>query len=371
MRNNPLSLGRAVVCVPARNEAEVLPRLVRSLDRQIGSGDGALLRVVILANNCTDETVSLIREMERNGETRHLDLRVIEAVVPREVAHVGTARRMALDAGADWLDSDGVEDAVLLSTDADAVAAPGWARANLAALENSELVGGRLVIETEESENRDPEIHALHRRIEQYWVAVRALEEAIDPPAHDPAPRHGDHVAASLALRAALYREVGGLPAIPCGEDNALVAKVRLAGGRVRHCPHVSISVSDRGTGRVTGGMATEMARRARVVAGVEEYRLPPASHWLAVIERQRAFRLAWSAKGGPEAGLRALGVSAEDIAAIQPGTCVNAIAFAERVGERVGDIGPEPAHVPLDEAIAGLDALLARLIDRRTARVA
>lgn len=122
---------------------------------------------------------------------------------------------------------------------------------------------------------------------------------------------------------------------------------MRLAGGRVRHCPHVSISVSDRGTGRVTGGMATEMARRARVVAGEEDYLLPPASHWLAVIERQRAFRLAWNAKGGPEAGLRALGVSSEDIAAIDSGTCVNAIAFAERVGERVGEIGPEPAHVP------------------------
>ncbi|GJE16598.1 glycosyltransferase [Methylobacterium marchantiae] len=371
MRKTAHSLGRAVVCVPARNEAEVLPRLVRSLDRQIGSGDGALLRLVILANNCTDEMVSLIREMERNGETRHLDLRVIEATVPREVAHVGTARRMALDVGADWLDAEGIRDGVLLSTDADAIAAPGWAQANLAALENAELVGGRLVIETEESESRSPEIHALHRRIESYWVAVRALEDAIDPPAHDPAPRHGDHVAASLALRAALYRHVGGLPALACGEDNALVAKVRLAGGRVRHCPHVSISVSDRGTGRVTGGMATEMARRARVVAGTEAYLLPPARHWLAVIERQRAFRLAWTAPGGPEAGLRSLGVPAEDIAAIDPATCPNAIAFAERLGERVGEIGPEPAHVPLDEAIAGLDALLAQLIDRRTARVA
>lgn len=371
MRSDPLSLSRAVVCVPARNEAEALPRLLRSLDRQIGSGDGAALRVVILANNCTDETVRLLRAMEAGGEIRHLDLRIIEVAVPPQLAHVGTARRMALDTGADWLDADEVLDGVLLSTDADAIAAPGWVRANLAALEQAELVGGRLVIAPEAAMDRASGTAALHQRIERYWVAVRALEDAIDPPVHDPAPRHGDHVAASLALRADLYRKVGGLPVLPCGEDNALVAEIRRAGGRVRHCPDVWISVSDRGTGRVTGGMATEMSRRERVAAGREDYRLPPARHWLAVVEHQRALRLAWSASGGPEAGLLALGASTDDIAAIDPATCPNAIAFAERAGARIGLTDPEPDHVPLDEAIAGLDSLLAELDDRLAARVA
>lgn len=359
MPESPHSLGRAVVCVPARNEAEVFPRLLRSLDRQDGAGDAARLRVVVLANNCTDDTVALIRAMERAGGTARLDLRPIEARLPAAQSHVGTARRMALDAGADWFDAEGIRDGVLLSTDADAVAPPDWVLANLRALDRAELVGGRLVIDGGAAP-RPAALAALDRRIERYWAGVRALEEALDPPPHDPAPRHGDHVAASLALRADLYRRIGGLPPLACGEDNALVSNVRLHGGRVRHCPAVSITVSDRGAGRVQGGMATEMARRARVAAGTEAYRLPPARHWRAEIERRRAWRRAWAAGAERGLALRELGFSAEDVAAIAPETCPNDIALVERIAVRFGSgiaTGAEPE--PLEDALAGLDAML------------
>ncbi len=368
MRRTEPSLGRAVICVPARNEAEALPRLVRSLDAQVGSGDAARLRVVVLANNCTDGTAEVLRGMERNGDIPHLALRVIEARIAPPDAHVGTARRMALDAGADWLQRDGVADGVLISTDADAVAPADWVRANLAALEDAELVGGRLVID---GAARDPALDDLHRRIERYWAGVRTLEELLDPPPHDPAPRHGDHVAASLALRADLYRRIGGLPALACGEDNALVAKVRLQGGRVRHCPAVSIAVSDRATGRVEGGMATEMTRRVRVVAGLADYRLPSAAHWRALIARRRALRLAWDAEHGSEAALAGLGIAPDDIAAIDPAGCPNAIALVERVEARIGEGLPEPEFQPLDRVLTELDAMIAQIRHGAVARVA
>lgn len=362
-----LSLNRGVVCVPARNEAEALPRLLRSLDRQEGAGDGARLRVLVLANNCTDATADTVRAMARGGELPNLDLAVIEATIPPPDAHVGTARRRALDAGAEWLSREGVADGVLLSTDADGIVPADWVRANLRALRRAELVGGRLVLQADAGADA-PALRALHTRIEEYWSAVRGLEEALDPPAHDPAPRHGDHVAASLSLRADLYRAVGGLPVLPCGEDNALVSRVRRHGGRVRHCPHVSVAVSDRGIGRVQGGMATEMTRRARVAAGAEAYRLPPAAHWRALIERRRAVAAALTHRDGVVAGLAALGIAPSDIAAIDPATCPNAIALVERVEARIGEGIPEAVSVPLEEALAGLHAMLAAL---RPARVA
>ncbi|GJD97784.1 glycosyltransferase [Methylobacterium iners] len=347
------SFRRAVVCVPARNEAEVLPRLLGSLGSQDGV-EGLRLRVVVLANNCSDDTAGAAR---RAAEEAGLDLRLIEASLPPEAAHVGTARRMALDAGAAWLEAEGVADGVLLSTDADALAPPNWVTANLRALEGAELVGGRLVIDDSHAPP-DAALAELHRRIECYWAGIRALEAAIDPPSYDPEPRHGDHVAASLALRADLYRAVGGLPVIPCGEDNALVALVRRHGGRVRHCPAVSIRVSARRNGRVEGGMATEMLRRSRVVAGHEDYRLPPAGFWRALIERRRDWRLAWNAVDR-QGALRALGIGSADLAAIGAGPGLNDIAFVERMDAHRGPLAPEPDPVPLGAAIAGIDDLL------------
>ncbi|GMA77575.1 hypothetical protein GCM10025880_39920 [Methylorubrum aminovorans] len=183
--------GPAVVCIPARNEAERLPRLLRALAAQDGFSADAPLRVVIVVNNCTDGTVEAVRALEGSGALSTLALRLIEATFPAAEAHVGTARRRALDVGAAWLESEDAPDGVLLTTDADARLAQGWVAANLRALEGAEIVGGRLVIDDEG--NADPALAAFHARVERYWSGVRALEDALDPPPHDPAPRHGDH----------------------------------------------------------------------------------------------------------------------------------------------------------------------------------
>ncbi|TXM67082.1 glycosyltransferase [Methylobacterium sp. WL120] len=350
---------QAVVCVPARDEEVCLPRLLRSLAAQDGIAADVRLRVLIVANNCTDGTVAAVRAMQAADIAPTLAIRVVEAQLSGAEAHVGTARRMALDAGAAWLEADGCPDGILLTTDADARVPRGWLAANLRALEGAEIVGGRLVIDPEDAV--DPALADLHARIERYWASVRRIEDALDPPLHDPAPRHGDHTGASLALRAALYRSVGGLPALPRGEDNALVARVREAGGRLRHCPDVSVMVSDRAAGRAQGGMATEMMRRAATARAGLPYRLPAPRHWETVIARRAALRRTWLGLEGTarHAALAAFGLTVADLAAIDPDACVNDIAFVERASPlcEAAD-GPAP-EMDLDDALAGFDAIL------------
>lgn len=352
-------LVEAVVCIPARDEVRCLPRLLRSLAVQDGISADAPLRVLIVANNCTDGTVAAVRAMQAAGETTTLAIRLVEAHLERAEAHVGTARRMALDAGAAWLEADGCPDGVLLTTDADARVPRTWLVANLRALEGAEIVGGRLVIDPED--DTDPALADLHVRIERYWAAVRRIEDALDPPPYDPAPRHGDHTGASLALGVSLYRRVGGLPVLPRGEDNALVARVREAGGRLRHCPHVSVLVSDRAAGRAQGGMATEMVRRAATARAGLPYHLPAPSHWEAVIARRAALRHAWTGTNGAarRAALLALGLTEADLGAIDPEACSNDIAFVERASPRCEAAdGPAP-EMDLDAALAAFDAIL------------
>ena len=320
----------AVVCVPARNEARRIGTLLASLAAQTVATVARPLKVVIVSNNSTDATADVVRGFAHEAR---LNIRLLDIALPPDRAHAGAARRLAMDAGAAWLEGEGSTKGVLISTDADAVAPGNWVAANLEALVRADLVGGRLVV-ARDTDAPAP-LLAMHARIERYWAAVRALEERIDPPAHDPAPRHGDHTGASLALRAALYRAVGGVPEIPNGEDNALVSAVERAGGRVRHCPHVSIEVSARETGRADGGMAAEMVRRRETFAGAAPYLLPGADFWRARLERRAEWRAEWSLAGGD---------------------CPNAIAHVARREAGAARETPEP--VPVEVATAALEAM-------------
>ena len=337
----------AIVCIPARDEEERLPALLASLAAQDGFGPEAQLGIVVLANGCSDATASRAQAFA----AERLAIRVIEAHFAPTEAHVGTARRRALDEGAAWLEAEGLADGILLSTDADATLPPNWAQANVAALAKAEIVGGALVIAADEA----PGLAALHEAVARYWRAVRAIEDQLDPPAHDPAPRHGDHTGASLALRVSTYRDVGGLPALPRGEDNALVTRIVQAGGRLRHDPAIHVAVSDRTTGRASDGMATDMARRLAVMRGEDAYRLPHPDHWRDFVGRRAALRAAWHR--GPDAALAALrenGLDADAIAAVDIATCPNDIAFVERASARL--VLPEPDHLPVEEALALFD---------------
>ena len=150
-------------------------------------------------------------------------------------------------------------------------------------------------------------------QVARYWASVRALAERIDPVAHDPWPRHGDHTGASLALTLTAYEAAGGVPPIPTGEDIALVAAVERQGGRVRHDPDVWTAVSVREDGRAAGGMAAEMRRRRLLAETGEPQLVPNAGYWQAALRRRRALRLAFAADPGLAQG------------------CVNHIAYVAR----------------------------------------
>ncbi|MGU3359789.1 hypothetical protein ACLBWX_05585 [Methylobacterium sp. M6A4_1b] len=117
--------------------------------------------------------------------------------------------------------------------------------------------------------------------------------------------------------------------------------------------------------------MATEMLRRARVAEGLERYTLPPAAHWRALIERRRALASCFADPAGVTASLRKFGISKNDLAAIDLATCPNAIALVERVEAQVGEGIPEAVPIPLDDALAGLHAMLAETQGVPAARVA
>ena len=266
-----MSSQRLCVCVPARNEAAQLPILLDALAAQTVAGR---IAVALCINNTDDDSVAVVADIAARQASR-LDVRIDECALTPRVAHVGTARRRAMDAGLALLDGGGL----LLSTDADCRPPPGWIAANLAAFANgADIVGGRIVLD--DAEPIAPGVVATMARYDRYWAAVREIEDTIDPSPHDPPPRHGDHTGASLAIDAALYRAAGGVPAVACGEDRALVIAAVGAGGRLTHPLSVWTRVSARTQGRAAGGMAAAMGRLSDTIAHGDAPRVTGFDHW-------------------------------------------------------------------------------------------
>src|SRR5271169_4489500 len=72
-----------VIALPVRDEEERLPRCLRALAQQfdrLGQPiPPALVRIVVFANNCTDQSARFARRL---GESWSLDIRVVEASLP-------------------------------------------------------------------------------------------------------------------------------------------------------------------------------------------------------------------------------------------------------------------------------------------------
>jgi hypothetical protein len=264
---------RFCVCVPARNEADYLPRLLTALANQDLAG---AIPVAICINNSTDSSAADVAAVQGRWADR-LDIRVEDVIFPQERAHAGTARRTAMDAGVRRLGQ--AAGGVLISTDADARPPRSWLAANLDAIAaGADMVGGRLVLD--EDEGAPSSVLELRAFWDAYWEAVRKVEDLCDPDPGDPAPRHGDHTGASLAITVSAYARADGVPVIPSGEDRALVIAAQAQGARLRHPLSVWTRVSARTIGRAAGGMAEDMMRLHAQAQADGPILAPDLTHW-------------------------------------------------------------------------------------------
>jgi Glycosyltransferase like family 2 len=254
-----------VVAIPVRDEEERLPACLRALAQQrnrLGQSiPPILVRILVFANNCADQSADLARKL---GAGLSLDVRVVEAQLPPSSAHAGAARRAVMDLAEAWLEEGGERDGVILTTDADSQVAPNWIAENLAAFEaGAEAVLGRIDLDGEGKFL--PE--ALHRRGELEDAYERLLTELswlLDPLEHNPWPHHATISGASLGVTRTAYCRVGRLPRIPLGEDKALIALLSRQDARIRYCPTAHVITSGRTDGRAPGGVADTLAIRSR-----------------------------------------------------------------------------------------------------------
>lgn len=242
-----------VAAIPVRNEATRIAPCLHALAAQQGAG---LTHVVLLLNNCTDDTHGVVRAL---APRLPFGVVVAERTYPPAMAHAGTARRAAMQVAAALAEPDGV----MLTTDADGRVAPDWLTRTLMALEaGADAVCGRALIDPEEARLIPAHLHADDRVESAYATMLDHIHAMADPDPHDPWPRHTEHSGASIAVRVGAWRRAGGIPALPLGEDRGFIRALRQVDAAIRHASDVMVSVSGRIAGRARGGMADTMARR-------------------------------------------------------------------------------------------------------------
>lgn len=261
---DPPSIGPIIVAIPACDEAERIGACLAALAMQrdhVGAPlDLAKFSVLVLANNCRDDTAAVARRL---GDALPYRLDVVETELPPALAHAGGARRCVMELCADRLEAAGACDGHIFTTDADSRAAPTWLAAHLSAFAlGADAVAGYIDADPEEFVRLGAGFGQRGRREDRYIAALNELQALCDPRPHDPWPNHRVASGASLAVTLGAYRAVGGLPAPPSGEDAALAHALDCAGFRIRHSLAACVFTSCRLEGRAVGGAADTMRLR-------------------------------------------------------------------------------------------------------------
>lgn len=327
------------VAIPARDEEERIASCVAAIDRAAQT-HGGRIDIVVLANGCEDGTVARLAALR----PRHARLHWRAASLRPGSRHAGWARRLAFDAAADLLASD---DDLLLGTDADTLVAPDWIVRNAAHIAHgAAAVAGRAFTPHRE---RAALGTAAKRRLDllgRYYTALDRVRAAREPDPADLWPRHYYEGGASIATTRGWYRRIGGAPTPPLGEDRALFAAVRAAGGRVRHPVDVRVFTSCRAVGRAPGGMADTVAGWIAQAedAPLHETYAPDAALACAAAraEDRLSFRTLPSAIRDVQQAIRAL---RRDLAATPEVEPIAVVPLRQPHLHAVAEIGGEGGH--------------------------
>jgi hypothetical protein len=270
---------RMTVAIPAKNEEALLVRALAAFARQRDERgarvDPGAFEVIVYCNDCDDATAARARRFARDA--RDLAIHVIEARLPARAAHVGTARRNALELAVRRYAAAGRPDGIVASTDADSVVSEYWVSAMLREMRGVDAVAGSVSIEAHERDAMMASQRVLYDRELVYRRLIGLAEARFDPRPYDPPPRHDTFVGANFATTAWAYRRAGGLPALPQLEDLAFSQALARVDARVRHTYDAPVTTSARSIARVDGGFGTFLGGLSALGERGDAYLVRPA----------------------------------------------------------------------------------------------
>ena len=221
------------ILIPARDEAVLLPRCLRSIEyARAYLPPHVTSDVVLVADRCIDNTFALARDL----------LRADGLAVTSSFGIVGSARAFAADIALSRYDGP-LSRCWLANTDADGEVPQTWLTDQLSLAEQgAEAVAGIVCVD---SFDEHPSHVATHFR-ETYLLHADGTHPHI----------HG----ANLGVRADTYRSAGGWLSLSTAEDHDLWGRLKLQGSDFRSVANLEITTSGRIQGRAPHGFAGALA---------------------------------------------------------------------------------------------------------------
>ncbi|MGI8539782.1 MAG: glycosyltransferase [Rubrobacteraceae bacterium] len=242
----------ASVVVPAKDEETLIARCLEALARQEGILNERY-EVLLVLDHCSDATEERAWEV---GE-KHPELRLHFLAGPG--CGVGHARRAGMEVAYARLMEVGRPRGLIVSTDADSVAAEDWVAAQISlAEEGAKAIGGR--IELEGDGDSLPENVLAWYESQSRSRYRRVLSSSLS----EKSPEHWQFSGASLSLTAEAYREIGGLPPQADLEDEHLERTLEEKGVEITRSSTVKVTTSARTLGRASRGLARSLSEAAR-----------------------------------------------------------------------------------------------------------
>lgn len=293
----PLPQCEICVVVPVRNEARMLHGTLTALANQIDLEgrplDPARYEILLLANNCSDDSTAIARQFA--AQHPKLVLHVVEKTLPASEAYIGWVRKLLMDEAYHRLISLGCNKGIIASTDGDTRVTPNWLAATLGEMaRGADAVGGRIVTERRDRAALTPYARACYLKEVGYRTLIAELEAYLDPDPFDALPRHFQHYGASLAVTAEIYQQAGGLPPVKASEDVALYHALVRVNARFRHSPLVRVTTSARSNGRAHGGLANQLSTWETMGQQQQPFLVEPAGAIVTRLQARHKLRMLW-----------------------------------------------------------------------------
>ena len=295
---NILPTVHSCIIIPVKDEEEYIQQTLLSFVNQIDQYGEAIdsnqFEILVLANNCSDNSTDIIKTFQRIYPSLNIYLQ--EVTLSGKQANIGYVRKALMECAYNRLSNNG--GGIIMTTDGDTSVAPDWICQTIAEINSgADAVGGRILFYQDEVECLDQSTLSHFLKDEEYQLLIAELEGKIIGFDFDPVPRHHQHFNGSFAITTDCYARSGGIPQVEYLEDCAFFEKLQTIDAKVRHSNKVKVYTSARFAGRTQTSLSHQLGVWKDLGQQLEDYYVESCASVTNRFEQKKHLLNLWKLK--------------------------------------------------------------------------